>query len=75
MYVKGNFGQSLHTTANINNYKCLVWHKAQKTPVVDVESLITTHHKQQSVKDFCVMMMSSPLNHLSLFCVTIFHVE
>ena len=29
MYVKGNFGQALHTTANINNYKCRVRHKAQ----------------------------------------------
>ena len=60
VYVKGNFGQALHTTANINNYKCQVWHKAQTTHVVDVENLIITHNKQPNVKHFWVMMMSLP---------------
>ena len=53
VYVKGNFvGGGLRHT---------------HTLVVDVESLITTHQKQLSVKHFFVIMMASPFNHLSLF--------
>ena len=48
MYTKGNFGQSLHTTANINNYKCQVWHKAPKNSCRRCRKL--DHNTSQTAK-------------------------